>query len=286
MLSSLGGEAIGYVSARVLSHEDYDASIRNPSPPVSDTTLSDVSDFDTCLNETCYPRPKTVQNLADLLDRNRVVFVCGPPLSGKTTLARLLEEYYRHLGSSVVYLDEWKNEKSDPISYLCDVYNQQDEDRQMRPESFENSPAVFLIDNAEKTYSDFDFWLKLMKPLNAKRPKLRLCLFASYGHPITGIDSYHVPKRRAKTKLSRFDPLQRVSPIRPRFASDEHPQLYFDREEFEAIVSNICLAREGDIQFMPAALDCLYTLTSGHPGVTDAVLAWIISLVRPPERMQ
>lgn len=179
-------------------------------------------------------------------------------------------------------MDEWKDKRSHAVRYLCDSYNEQNEDFKMRHKTFSEAPVIILIDNAERTYSSSDFWLQLIRPLNAKRPELRICLFASYGHPVTGIDGYQLGKR-VQAKLACFGPLQRVSAVRPRLAQDEHLQLYYDREEFEEVVSKLCLTRGKDqLQLTPAASNYLYSLTSGHPGATDALLAWIFNLVRPP----
>lgn len=134
------------------------------------------------------PRTKTVETLARILDEDSVVHVRGTPSSGKTTLARLLYDYYEDRGEPVVSIDGWHN-IADPATHLANLCAIAGYD-EVKPSNLLSMDLVFLFDEAQQSYQDLKLWLGIIKTQSCSTSGPKICLFSSYGSPATGPTQY------------------------------------------------------------------------------------------------
>jgi hypothetical protein len=214
------------------------------------------------------PRTNTVQKIAKILADKGVVHVRGTPSSGKTTLAHLLKEYYIKHKEAVVFLTGWYN-VGDPTNYLISQCVASGYDR-IEPWQFLHAKVVFLLDEAQQCYHDWDLWIGIIKMQSGNAAGPKFCLFSSYGSPTTGPTEYPV-----RTTPHQFGPSQRVSIIASPFAENGDVCLFYSREEFEDVVSRTCSNPASMFVLDYNAREYLYSITNGHPGATNALVKFI-----------
>ncbi|KAI9371775.1 hypothetical protein BJX61DRAFT_510218 [Aspergillus egyptiacus] len=228
------------------------------------------------------PRSETVSKLADLIDSQKVVHVRGTPASGKTTLARLLQKYYKAKKRNSIFIDTWRELDEYP-SAGDDPYLQawSKLDRMLRTRFDPNMDylapgTILIIDEAQKSYSDIIFWNSIIKPrLSRDGLDIRFCLFCSYGSPLSGVD------RELSTAISftpaHFTPAQRVTLTPQSCASSPSIGLFFTRSEFTDAAQQLIANPSFQEKFTLSkdAQDYLFSLTNGHPGGVSAVLQYI-----------
>ncbi|OJJ97144.1 hypothetical protein ASPACDRAFT_62845 [Aspergillus aculeatus ATCC 16872] len=149
-------------------------STRDPMPPV-----------------TC-PRQDTVSKLAAAVDSENAVLVRGTPATGKTVLCRLLREYYLDHKRNVYLLPLWGRQEAPPGSPWTQFgWRLRQRDPEFDP-TWASVPAktVILIDEAQGSYRDLNFWNTVIKDVQSglRLGDIKICLFAYYGHPVTGVD--------------------------------------------------------------------------------------------------
>jgi hypothetical protein len=210
------------------------------------------------------PCTNTVQKIAEILTEKGVVHVRGTPSSGKTTLAHLLEEYYAKREEAVIFLGGWYN-VSNPTAYLISQCEASGYDR-IETRQFLHANVVFLLDEAQQSYHDWDLWNGIIKTQSGRVAGPKFCLFSSYGSPTTGTTEY-----RIRSTPLRFGPSQRVSIIAS-FAKNGGICLFYSRDEFEDVVSKICSNLTSMFTLDPDAREYLYSITNGHPGATNALV--------------
>ncbi|KAL4784280.1 hypothetical protein BJX76DRAFT_347964 [Aspergillus varians] len=113
-------------------------------------------------------RTDTVRILAELIDRENVVHVRGTPASGKTTLARLLQQYYNDQKRVVYFICNWKKledypteDEDEPWEKLTQIIRS----RFKLTGRIRNLPpgTIIIVDEAQKIYSDTEFWNLVIK---------------------------------------------------------------------------------------------------------------------------
>jgi hypothetical protein len=209
------------------------------------------------------PRTDTVEKIATLLEKKRVVHVRGTPSSGKTTLAVLLWRYYYQREEPVLFLNGW-HKISDPRAHLVNRYREIGLSG-IEPHTITNANFVLILDEAQQSYNDKDLWTGIIKTQSGHRAGLKICLFSSYGSPTTGAD-----ETLEGTTPPEFGPSQRISITAS--AESGRPCLFYNREEFEDVASRICSDPTARFELDPAAREYLYSITNGHPGATEALL--------------
>jgi hypothetical protein len=214
------------------------------------------------------PRTDTVEKLATILDEKRVVHVRGTPSSGKTTLAILLWKYYHKRRERVVFLDGWDN-VSNPRTYLVDECRARGYSG-VEPHTLTKANVVFILDEAQQSYNDPGLWLGIIKTQSGGYAGPRICLFSSYGSPVTGPTQYPLGSTPVQ-----FGPSQRISITASQFTENKSVCLFYSQEEFEDVVSRRCLNPTSKFKLDPAAREYLYSITNGHPGATNALLHFI-----------
>lgn len=236
--------------------------------PLNSTTTDQPSPEHVENNPYICPRTDTVEKLATILEEKRVIHVRGTPCSGKTTLAKLLWKYYRKRGERVVFLHDWHNISNSTI-YLVDECKARGY-YGVEPHTLTDANVVFILDEAQQSYKSRDFWSEIIKTQSGAHAGLKICLFSSYGSPSTGTTDCPL-----KTTPVHLGPSQRISITASRFAENGGVCLFYNQEEFEDVVSRRCSDPTNKLELDSAARKYLYSITSGHPGATDALLTFI-----------
>lgn len=212
------------------------------------------------------PREKTVQELASILDQERVVNIRGTPASGKTVLARLLFNHYYDRQVPVIYISAWPQKQTD--SYKSILV------REARDAGYEfvtyatlaDANIVIILDEAQMSYGDEGLWLGLIKSQSGRHEGPRIALFTSYGSPTTGPEVI-LPG----SPLASLGPQQRVSITPSIIRYSPKIALFYNRKEFDDVVSRYC-QDPSLLKLDDGASDYLFNLTNGHPGAVDGVL--------------
>jgi hypothetical protein len=177
-----------------------------------------------------------------------MIQVRGTPASGKSVLAMLLHEYMliREPDTRVVRVPIWKEEsemekRGGWRNWLSAKWTDEDD-------------SVLIVDEAQASYWDRDFWLDTIKQMKRTTP-YRIITFASYGstgsNPALATPFFAQP--------SQIVGLQSI---------DGKIQLLLSKEEFLDFVNTAFLSP----RFDSALLDSFYDLMNGHVGACYDVL--------------
>ncbi|KAE8378205.1 hypothetical protein BDV26DRAFT_261958 [Aspergillus bertholletiae] len=219
------------------------------------------------------PRQDTVTKLIDLIDLYPIIHVRGTPASGKTTLARILRDCLKDQGRLVYFLNTWEGHlsKVDPEyswDALYTVLRQRYPD--LSPSNLPDKDVVMILDEAQGSYDDPDFWNDIIKSIsdNPLKYKLRIILFCSFGSPSTGVE-----------KSNRYTPVniprrQRIT-LTPQ-SDEESPQigLFYTESEFNDVLSRIVRHEFPNlvVNIDDEAKRYVFSFTNGHPGgVTETI---------------
>jgi hypothetical protein len=143
------------------------------------------------------------------------------------------------------------------------------------PVDFFASKTVIIIDEAQGSYTDEDFWNTIVKERRSNEGKdIRLCLFCSYGSPLTGLDTDHV----CFTPVT-FGSSQRIT-LTPQ-PQEFSPQigLFYTQDEFNDAVSRLATYSYQEMFTLDEeAQSYLFTVTNGHPGSVTAIVSFIFNV--------
>ncbi|OGM50981.1 hypothetical protein ABOM_000237 [Aspergillus bombycis] len=225
-------------------------------------------------------RKDTVVQLANLLEEQQVVHVRGTPTSGKTTLACLLQQYYKvKKTKNVFFVSNWTKLANFPngSNSVWRKFSRMVHASYGLARSSDTLPpgAIIIIDEAQASYSDMEFWDGIIKQrVCGGGPDIKICLFCSYGSPSTGVDTDAVLYTPAHFRRD-----QRVS-LTPHASCSIG--LFFNRDEFKNAVQNITAnpTFEGKFVLDCDAQDYLFSLTNGHPGGVVSLLQYIYNHFR------
>jgi hypothetical protein len=227
---------------------------RPQSPPVVDSTIS--------------TRKDTVTALWERIQQVGVVHVRGTPATGKSTLARLLEDHVRTIEPNLeVYRFAWPlsfpGEEWNPFENLLNAFTK----LSLRQIEWQTYRRLLIIDEAQESYKCISLWNDLIKGLSPRSGPL-IVLFSSYGSPSAK------PLGRISTPTPiKFSLAQRVSLRR----SDQNANLalLFSPTEFSDVVVRVCksYSQHGQALLLsPELIDYIWELTNGHPAGVRAVL--------------
>ncbi|CRG90461.1 hypothetical protein PISL3812_07505 [Talaromyces islandicus] len=206
--------------------------------------------------------------MAKLLDDHRVIHIRGTPASGKTVLSRLLFDYYETRNVPVIWYNKW-NQRQDRSweSFFAQMFKDKGYDF-VTDHTIDALCGVIILDEAQMSYGDNGLWLGIIKSQSGNRWGPRIALFTSYGSPTTGPEENPLPG----SPLAFLGSHQRISitPSNVRFSPKI--ALFFDREEYNDVVSRHCGDSASLLKLDDKAHDYIYSLTSGHPGAVDGVL--------------
>lgn len=242
------------------------------SPPSSPSPYDAPPSYElSALHTASCPRTKTITELAKVLDEHRVALVRGPPSSGKTTLARLLQSYYVSREEPVVFLTGWPRKTVDPPIYLYEKCKEAGYD-EVDYMTLQYSNITFIIDEAQQSYNDKALWRGLIKSQSGCQSGARICLFASYGNPVMG-----TPEKPGGPPV-HFESEQRVSLLRYHASHGPHSNnlgLFYTVEEFEYVL--LLWSAVNEVEIAPVARKVLYYVTGGHPGAVESLVAYILA---------
>lgn len=141
-----------------------------------------------------------------------------------------------------------------------------------RPEEILASKNVILVDEAQYSYTDTGFWNTVIKDRRSGQgPGIKICLFASYGSPWTGVDESKVFFTPAT-----FGPMQRITLTPQPNDMALKIGLFFTEEEFNQAV-DLLAARQFEEKFDldAEAKRYLFALTDGHPGAVASLVNFV-----------
>ena len=230
--------------------------------------------------DTC-PRTDTVEKLADLLDDKHVIHVRGTPSSGKTTLASLLWMYYQERGHRVVFVPYWIDVK-DPHEFLAQLCELAGITGVNSSNILSRDDIIFIVDEAQSSYGDNLFWLQIVKYQSDRHCGPKICLFASYGSPITGSPMMGGPNTGHQTVPSHSTPV-RLGPSLTvsKIATTPNVCLFYNQEEFDDVLKRLCSRSWSTCGFSSDAGSYLYSITDGHPGAVSSLMSYVYTVCVP-----
>jgi hypothetical protein len=173
--------------------------------------------------------------------------VRGTPASGKTTLAQLLAQHIEQQDPAVNVIG-W------PLEEVAKMGGWR---RYLEKKGWiERERTVFIFDDAQLSYDDWDFWIGFLKSMHDFNDR-RAIAFVSFGSPTSHIEI----KGTTITMVAS----QRVT-LRPIIHDDGLPSvgLFFSQEEFDDLVSKHFPPKQHffDSSFFHA----VFLVTGGHIG--------------------
>ncbi|EYE90117.1 uncharacterized protein EURHEDRAFT_417763 [Aspergillus ruber CBS 135680] len=250
-----------------MSLSTLEPKLTGPSSSVPAIQLADTG-----LSNNIFPRTRSIETLAHLIDEHAVIHVRGTPASGKSTMAKLLFRHYsRHdltqQQPKIVFVADWK----DWVENNMDTVGHKIQRAEFLNEA--NDDLIFILDEAHVTYSDSFFWYSVIKEHLAATKGPRFCLFTSYGSPSTGSPDY--PKTTTPPILKRE---QRISLIAPHDHVGHDLCLFYKQEESKDAVKK--WADTTDHTIGEDVASYIFEQTNGHPGVAGAMLRYVALFYR------
>ncbi|OJD14254.1 hypothetical protein AJ78_05383 [Emergomyces pasteurianus Ep9510] len=254
---------------------DHPMALHTDYHPSEDVTSKPEEESETPLripNDIC-PRQKTVCRLAELIENYTVIHVRGTPSSGKSTLAYLLHHYYKSKGKKSIL--QWAWSGKDPAIVACvKLYNDTFNTSITTSDFYhDTNDTVYIIDEAQTSYTDFEFWFGILKTQSGRGQGPKFCLFASYGSPVTGAEAAF------NSTPVFFGQPQRVSLLPSSNPFSSGIGLFYTMDEFEDALTR--LARRPELP--PFAITSnasmyLYRITNGHPAGLHALVARVLDV--------
>jgi hypothetical protein len=135
--------------------------------------------------------------------------------------------------------------------------------------------TVIIINEAQISYRDEYFWNTIIKQRRSGEGEdIRLCLFCSYGSPLTALDA----DRLYFTPIT-FGPPQHIT-LTPQ-PQERSPQigLFFTQDEFNEAVSRLATYSYQEMfTFDEEAQSYLFTVTNRHPGSVKSMVSFIFDV--------
>jgi hypothetical protein len=214
--------------------------------------------------------------VASVLQQTRtygVMIIRATPMVGKTALLRLLGHHVVHKQPDLepVYFN-WKKiyarENQHYEQYLqCERARWQKKNAKLRPRN-PNARTIYLIDEAQDSYEDSDFWSMLKNCHNTENQHL-FVLVCVYG--AAGVCSKRDPS--IESQAQRIHALQGIE-LRPTTSSGLC--MLFRQDEVASIVQKFALYNK--CQLGERVATYLYSATGGHPGMIGLLLSHIVDL--------
>ncbi|KAJ5893262.1 hypothetical protein N7495_004953 [Penicillium taxi] len=216
------------------------------------------------------PREHTVIELARILDAQTFIHVRGTPASGKTTLARLLEAFYRKKNVPVIAFYSWSLTAGQSYKQVLMQEARERGYTQFDRQFLQDGSYVLIIDEGQLTYQDEAFWIEMIKMQSRRHWGPRICMFTCYGSPTEGSESINI----AGSPLAHLGPEQRVSITVSHIEYSPSIALFYDATEFFDVVVRFCVQshRIPELRLDSTAQRYIFELTHGHPGAVDAML--------------
>lgn len=198
----------------------------------------------------------------------------GTPASGKTTLARLLCEFYRNKKVPAVIIYTWPHDPYVSSTSTLVRLARNEGHTSVTPDTLYTDNIVFILDESQASFNDADLWQGFIKTQSGRGCGPRLCLFTAYGSPRDG------PRYGIGTTPVYFGPQQRVSISVSNVQFAPSIGLFYTRCEFDDVLQRRCNDPCSVLPLESDAKDYIFHLTNGHPGAVDGVLG-MVQKVRP-----
>lgn len=211
------------------------------------------------------------------MDSENVIHIRGTPASGKTTLSKLLRDYYLENHRTVFLLSIWKSLESfpgeDPWTRFALMLQQTYSKHSLK--DFFAPKTIILIDEAQTSYSDDRFWNTIIKERRSNEGEdIKICLFCSYGSPLTGLD-----EACAWFTPVNFGSAQRITLTPQPGKYSPNVGLFFTPDEFaEAVLLRTTHEYDEKFTIDDEAITYLYELTNGHPGGMAGLVNFLYSV--------
>lgn len=213
------------------------------------------------------PREKTVEELARRVDLYHVVQVRGTPASGKTTLATLLTDYYRHQGVPVTMIEAWpETEEYNYLEFLVKHVHVEGH-KDVTVQNLQKADMVLIFDEAQMSYDNLELWLGFIKTQIGRKYGPRICYFSSYGSS-TGAAS--CPS--AGSPLGFLGLEKRISITVSPLPDSPPISLFYNKPEFDDAVRRLCADIRHPLPLADDARDYIFRLTDGHPGAVSGFI--------------
>jgi hypothetical protein len=197
------------------------------------------------------------------------------PMVGKTALLQLIGYHVLHEERDLepVYLI-WENREKRKYGPFHEYLRRRElewreRNSKLRPRN-PNARSIFLIDEAQGSYEETEFWSKL-KSTRVTRAQPLYVLVCVYG--AAGISYKRDPD--IELQAQRMHALQRVE-LRP--SKSFHLCMLFQLDEVELIVNKF--AMYNGYQVDQGVGRYLYSATEGHPGMVGLLLSHITNLTK------
>ncbi|RPB20385.1 hypothetical protein L211DRAFT_522851 [Terfezia boudieri ATCC MYA-4762] len=206
------------------------------------------------------PRVTTVYNLYRRVLQHQVLLVRGTPAIGKTTLLKLLYYYLDELpsGPSVFRVNGWTRPRVSASNNWASYILKETQGLDVYDSSLE---YVLLLDEAQSSYWDDQFWSEFVKELaqgSWAGTHAYLVLFSSYG-------SISLPDAVTPPYLVRE---QTVS-LRAEIGEELPVSLLLSREEFGDALERKARKK---IKYTLEVEEALYNVTQGHAGALHSLI--------------
>lgn len=201
----------------------------------------------------------------------------GTPASGKTTLSLLLRDYYLENNRNVFLVRYWESlehfSDNDPWNQFALLLHRRYPEHGSA--DFFAPKSVIIVDEAQASYSDIPFWNTIIKERRSgDGADIRLCLFCSYGSPLTGVDVDRV----LFTPVT-FGPPQRITLNSQHEKSSPQIGLFFTKDEFDDVVSRLAIFNyQENFTLDEEARSYLFALTHGHPGAVKSMVSFVFDV--------
>jgi hypothetical protein len=226
----------------------------------------ELHDSDSIWNPYCdyvSEREDLVAATIQLALERRVVVIRATPLVGKTTLLRLLGRHIRDkLHSLEPVWIHWKcREERNGLDYLGYLENEamkwRGRNARHRPHN-PNARKIFLIDEAQNSYPEADFWSHHLKNTFTRSQSLfvLVCVYGSATEFLAGGDT------NTQSEAIRIDPSQRIE-LRPSVTGGL--SMLFTMEETTTSVKKWALWH--NYELTDGVCEYIQTATGGHPGM-------------------
>ncbi|KDQ07541.1 hypothetical protein BOTBODRAFT_607915 [Botryobasidium botryosum FD-172 SS1] len=225
--------------------------------------------------DSCSERFETVRGLYEKLRKERLVQICGPSGTGKTTLSFLLHAYIvRVCPQSAVYSTIlcWPTEAQSQQTGLCTVGERLQRWAPGHERHRESGLDTYiLLSRGQETYWDTALWERFFGKVISGSLPYRVVLFCRHHHSVDAIVSpiaripFHSPTSGYESEFS------------PESGVRVQPGLYLTSTECEEVVN---LHRSfGDLRPIldPRLQKMFYVWTDGHVGALTALLKYIMN---------
>ncbi|KAF2816880.1 uncharacterized protein BDZ99DRAFT_504827 [Mytilinidion resinicola] len=238
-------------------------------------TMDDHEDFDHLWDPECdfvCQRPDLVYSIVQLVRSTRVVVIRATPQVGKTTLLRLLGRHilYEEEDLEPVFIlwrrREMRREMGDSLPYKQYLEQEksrwQEDNAKYRPYN-PKATTVNLIDEAQDSYEEENFWAQTLKNPNTRQQSMfvLVCLYGA-----TGVSRMREPNN--ESQALRMDRLQRVE-LRP--SALGRPYMLFKPQETAVTVQKWAMVNkfqlEDEVAIALREVICLNAIERFSPSV-------------------